>query len=106
MPFANPPQANRVVRTPSIWTPDDLAPLLDELAGWTREAGRDPLDIHFGVTGGGTPGAADFDPDHHRAQVDALGAIGVTWLGAGTVGDDLASVLAGIEAFGREVIAA
>jgi probable F420-dependent oxidoreductase len=106
MPFANPPQANRVVRTPSIWTADDLAPLLDEMAGWARDAGRGPLDVHFGAGGGGTPGADDFDADDHRRKVEALGAIGVTWVGAGTVGDDLASVLAGIEIYGREVIAA
>lgn len=106
MPFPNPPQTNRVVRTASIWTPDDLAPLIDELSTWTREAGRDPLDIHFGGAGGGTPGAPDFDPGHHRANVDELEAIGVTWTGAGTAGDDLASVLTGIEAYGREVIGA
>ena len=106
MPFANPPQVTRTVRTPSIWTADDLAPLLDELTAWTREAGRDPLDVHFGVAGGGTPGGADFDPGHHRGQVAALEGIGVTWVGSGTVGDDLASVLAGIEAYGREVIGA
>ena len=102
--FANPPQANRVVRTASIWTADDLAPLLDELATWTREAGRNPLDVHFGVVGGGTPGAPDFDPGHHRDQADALAAIGVTWIGAGALGDDLPSVLTGIEVYGREVI--
>lgn len=106
MPFANPPQVTRTVRTPSIWTADDLAPLLDELSTWTREAGRGPLDVHFGVVGGGTPGAAGFDPAHHRDQVAALEAIGVTWVGAGTVGDDLPAVLAGIEAYGREVIRA
>ena len=106
MPFANPPQANRVMRTASIWTPDDLAPLVAELTTWTREAGRDPLDVHFGVVGGGTAGDDDFDPDHHRQQVDALAAIGVTWIGAGALGDDLTSVLTGIEVYGREVIGA
>jgi len=104
MPFANPPQTTRVVRTASISDADDLAPLLAELAAWTREAGRDPLDIHFGVLGGGTPGAADFDAGHHRDQVEALAAIGVTSVGAGTLGDDLASVLGGIEVYGREII--
>ncbi|MET0913073.1 MAG: LLM class flavin-dependent oxidoreductase, partial [Acidimicrobiales bacterium] len=106
MPFANPPQANRVVRTPSIWTADDLSPLLDELRTWTKEAGRDPLDVHFGGAGGGTPGADDFDPGHHRDQVAALAGIGVTWVGAGALGDVLRSVLVGIEAYGREVITA
>ncbi len=106
MPFANPPEANRVVRTTSIWTADDLAPLLDELTTWTREAGREPLDVHFGVVGGGTPGAPDFDADHHRSQVEALAAIGVTWIGAGALGEDLRSVLTGIEIYGREVIGA
>ncbi len=62
MPFPNPPQTNRVVRTAAISTADDLAPLLDELRTWTRDAGRDPLDIHFGVAGGGTPGAGRLRP--------------------------------------------
>jgi len=106
MPFPNPPQTNRVVRTAAISTADDLAPLLDELRTWTRDAGRDLLDIHFGVAGGGTPGQDDFDPGHHRANVAELEAIGVTWTGAGTVGDDLSSVLRGIEAYGRDVIGA
>ncbi len=104
MPFANPPGGIGVVRTPSIWTPDDLAPLLGELTTFTAEAGREPLDVHFGVAGGGTPGTDAFDPGHHRDQVAALEAIGVTSVGAGTVGDDLASTLAGIEAYGRQVI--
>ncbi len=104
MPFPNPPQSTNVVRTASISTADDLAPLLDELRTWTRAAGRDPLDVHFGVAGGGTPGTPDFDPGHHRANVAELEAIGVTWTGAGTVGDDLRSVLKGIEDYGREVI--
>ncbi len=104
MPFANPPTVIRTVRTPAIWTPDDLAPLIDELAGFTREAGREPLEVHFGVVGGGTPGGPDFDPGHHREQAAALEAIGVTSVGAGTVGDDLASALAGIEAYGAGVI--
>lgn len=103
MPFANPP-GNATVRTASILTPDDLAPHVAELEALAREAGRGPLDVHFGVAGGGTPGAADFDPAHHRAQAEALAAIGVTWIGAGAVGDDLASTLRGIEAYGREVI--
>ena len=42
MPFANPPQANTVVRTPSIWTADDLAPLLAELSTWSRAGGPRP----------------------------------------------------------------
>jgi len=104
MPFPNPPQSTNVVRTASISTADELAPLLDELRTWTRAAGRDPLDVHFGVAGGGTPGTPDFDAGHHRANVDELEAIGVTWTGAGTVGDDLRSVLKGIEDYGREVI--
>jgi probable F420-dependent oxidoreductase len=106
MPFANPPSVTRTVRTPSIWSADDLAPLLDELRGLTADAGRAPLDVHFGVVGGGTPGAADFDPGHHRDHVAALEGIGVTWVGAGTRGDDLDSVLAGIEAYAAGVIRA
>jgi probable F420-dependent oxidoreductase len=103
MPFANPP-GNATTRTASILTADDLAPLVVELNQLTAAGGRRPLEVHFGVAGGGTPGAADFDPDHHRGQVVELAAVGVTSVGTGTLGDGLDSAMAGIEAFGREVI--
>jgi hypothetical protein len=104
MPFANPPGTTRTTRTASIQTPDDLAPLIDELNGFTRDAGGEPLEVHFGVAGGGTPGRPDFDPGHNREQVAALEGIGVTSVGTGTLGDDLASALTGIEVYGRQVI--
>jgi probable F420-dependent oxidoreductase len=102
MPFATP--ANPTVRTPALLSAEDLAPLIEELNGFSDEAGRPRLDVHFGVVGGGTPGEDRFDPAHHRGQVDELAAIGVSAVGAGTVGDDLASALRGIEAFGEHVI--
>jgi probable F420-dependent oxidoreductase len=102
MPFATP--ANPTVRTPALLTADDLAPKIAELHALTDEAGRERLDVHFGVTGGGTPGADDFDPARHREQVEALVEVGVTGVGTGTLGDDLASALRGIEAFGEAVI--
>jgi probable F420-dependent oxidoreductase len=104
MPFANPPGAMPAVRTPSIWSPDDLAPLIEDLRARESEAGRPPGDVHFGVSGGGTPGRADFDPGHHRERAAELAAIGVTWLGTGTAGDDLPSVHRGLEAFATAVI--
>ena len=106
MPFANPPGALPAVRTPSIWSVDELGPLVDELRGLEAEAGRPAGDVHFGVVGGGTPGRPDFDGAHHRDHAAALGDIGVTWVGTGTVGDDLASVRRGIDAFADAVIAA
>jgi alkanesulfonate monooxygenase SsuD/methylene tetrahydromethanopterin reductase-like flavin-dependent oxidoreductase (luciferase family) len=102
MPFATP--ANPTVRTPALMSAEDLAPLIDELNDLSDEAGRPRLDVHFGVVGGGTPGDARFDPAHHREQVAQLEAIGVNGVGTGTVGDDLASALRGIEAFGEAVI--
>ncbi len=56
MPFANPPQTTRVVRTASISNADDLAPLLDELsdldpgggAGAPRRPLRRPRRRHAG----------------------------------------------------------
>lgn len=102
MPFGTP--ANPTVRTPAIETADDLAPLVAELAQLTKDAGREPLDVHFGVRGGGTPGLDDFDPAFHRDQAEALAGIGVTWVGTGTPGDGLAATLRGIEAYGEGVI--
>ncbi len=104
MPFANPPGATRTVRTPAFWSADDLAPLVAELRALETAAGRPSGDVHFGVVGGGTPGRPDFDPAHHRDQAGALEAIGVTWLGAGTAGDDLDTVLRGIDAFAEGVL--
>jgi len=102
MPFATP--ANPTVRTPAILTADDLAPLIGELEAFARDEGRGPLDVHFGVVGGGTPGGSDFDAGHHREQAEALSGIGVTSVGTGTLGDSLADALRGIEAFADGVI--
>jgi probable F420-dependent oxidoreductase len=102
MPFGTP--ANPTVRTPAIETADDLAPLVAEVARLAEEAGRGPLDVHFGVRGGGTPGLDDFDPVFHRDQAEALAGIGVTYVGTGTPGDSLAATLRGIEAFGEGVL--
>jgi probable F420-dependent oxidoreductase len=106
MPFANPPGATRTVRTPALWSADDLAPLVHDLREQERAVNRPEGDVHFGVVGGGTPGCDDFDPGLHRDHGRALAEIGVTWLGAGTAGDDLSAVLRGIEAYAEGVIRA
>src|SRR5690606_25758073 len=79
MPFGTP--ANPTVRTPAIETADDLAPLIAELHGFARDEGREVVDVHFGVPGGGLPGTDAFDPAFHRDQIDALAGIGVTAVG-------------------------
>jgi alkanesulfonate monooxygenase SsuD/methylene tetrahydromethanopterin reductase-like flavin-dependent oxidoreductase (luciferase family) len=102
MPFTSKP--NPTVRTPGIWTADDLAPLVHELQQFAKEEGREVPDVHFGLAGVPPPGHPDFDGIRHRDGIEALAGIGVTWTGAGTVGDDLTTTLRGIEAFGEAVI--
>lgn len=105
MPFGTAGTDTTTVRTPPIVSAEDLAPLLDEYRALCADAGREPGDVHFGVAGGGTAGRPDFDADHHRAGVEALREIGVTWIGAGTLGDSLDDVLRGIDAYAEAVIA-
>jgi probable F420-dependent oxidoreductase len=102
MPFTSKP--NPTVRTPGIWTAEDLAPLAAEVQAMAADQGRPPLDIHFGVGDRVSPGHPDFDPARHRDAIAGLAEVGVTWTGAGTVGDDVASALRGIETFGDGVI--
>ena len=103
MPFANPP-GNATVRTASIWSADDLAPLVVDLQARAAEQGRGPLDVHFGAVAGGTPGEDRFDPARHREQNAALAEVGVTAIGTGTAGGSLTAALRGVEAYAQAVI--
>ena len=105
MPFANPP-GNATVRTASIWSAEDLAPLVADLQALAADHGRGPLDVHFGASRGGTPGEDRFDPGRHREQNAALAEIGVTAIGTGTAGGSLADALRGIETYGEAVLRA
>jgi probable F420-dependent oxidoreductase len=106
-PFPAPRAVSRTTKTPPLETVDDLARMLDELWRFVDEEGRDRLDIDvaFGSPAGGAPGSASFDPDAHRAGLDGLVGLGVTWGHIGVPGDSLAHALDALEQYGTTVIA-
>jgi hypothetical protein len=81
--------------------------MLDELWRFVDEAGRDraEIDVAFGTPAGGAPGSAGFDPDAHRAGLEELAGLGVTWGHTGVPGDSLSHALEALEQYGETVIA-
>jgi probable F420-dependent oxidoreductase len=106
-PFPAPRAMSQTTKTPPLETVDDLARMLDELWTYVDEAGRDrsEIDVAFGTPQGGSPGSAGFDPDAHRAGLDDLVPLGVTWAHTGVPGDSLAHALEALEEYGASVIA-
>jgi probable F420-dependent oxidoreductase len=106
-PFPAPRSLSRTTKTPALETVDDLAGMLDELWGFVEEAGRDrsEIDVAFGTSVGGAPGSSSFDPDAHRAGLDVLKGLGVTWAHIGVPGDSLEHALEALQHYGETVIA-
>jgi probable F420-dependent oxidoreductase len=107
-PFPAPARLAQTAKTPVLETVGDLARMLDELWGFVDEAGRDPasIDVAFRAEAGGDPGQDGFDADTHRAELDELAALGMTWNGVGVPGDSLAHALETLERYGSTVIRA
>ena len=105
-PFPAPRQLATTAKTPALETTDDLAEMLDHLWRQVDEAGRDPseIDVAFGTPAGGAAGDDGFDPDAHRAGLDELAALGVTWASVSVPGDSLAHGLEALERYGETVI--
>ena len=55
-------------------------------------------------TAGGSPDSDAFDADAHRAGLDELAALGMTWNGVGIPGDSLEHALETLERYGEQVI--
>jgi probable F420-dependent oxidoreductase len=106
-PFPAPRALSQTTKTPPLETVEDLSAMLDELWGFVDEAGRDraDIDVSFGTSEGGSAGSAHFDPDAHRAGLDQLATLGVTWAHTGVPGDSLAHALESLEQYGETVIA-
>jgi probable F420-dependent oxidoreductase len=106
-PFPAPRSVSQTTKTPPLETVADLAEMLDELWGFVDEAGRDrsQIDVSFGTGQGGQPGNRSFDPDAHRAGLEELTALGVTWGHIGLPGDSLAHALEALQQYGEMVIA-
>jgi len=105
-PFPAPRQLAQTAKTVVLETVDDLAVLLDDLWRRVDGAGRDrsSVDVAFLTREGGSPADEGFDPDAHRAGLDELAALGVTWNGVGIPGDSLAHALETLERYGEQVI--
>jgi probable F420-dependent oxidoreductase len=106
-PFPAPAILSQTAKTPKLETAEDLAVMLDELWGFVDEAGRDraDIDVCFGTSEGGSSGSEHFDADAHRAGLDELASLGVTWAHTGVPGDSLAHALESLERYGETVIA-
>jgi probable F420-dependent oxidoreductase len=105
-PFAAPAGLARTAGTAAIDSLERLATGIDDLRARLVAADRDPssVDVVFNNFEGGDPGDENFDPDAYLAGVDALAALGVTWLHVTIPGDSLAHALETIESFGKTVI--
>jgi probable F420-dependent oxidoreductase len=78
VPFPNPPELGRAVRTAAISSVADLAARLDVLRAYAAERGRtEPLDVCF------SPFGSVRDPARFADEVAELAALGVTWLCVG-----------------------
>ena len=106
-PFPAPAALARTSRTPVLETVDDLARMLDDLWRRVDEAGRDrsAIDIAFTCGAGGSPANESFDPDAHRAGLEELATLGVTWVSADAPGDSLDRALESLARYGEQVIA-
>lgn len=107
-PFPAPAVLARTAKTPVLETTDDLARMLDDLWRRVDGAGRDPatIDVAFLTAAGGSPGDTAFDADAHRAGLDELAGLGVTWNGVGVPADSLEHALETLERYGEEIIRA
>jgi probable F420-dependent oxidoreductase len=105
-PFPAPAGVARTARTVALDT-DGLPAALDDLRRRLDAAGRDPdgVDVTFACHAGGDPSSDAFDPDEHLAGLDALAALGVTWVQVGAPGDDLGRTIEVLERYGELVIA-
>jgi len=106
-PFPAPRAMSQTTKTPPLETVSDLAEMLDDLWRYLDEEGRNrtDIDISFGTPAGGTPGSPSFRPDDHRAGLDELARLGVTWAHVGVPGDSLQHALEALEHYGEAVIA-
>lgn len=105
-PFPAPAVLAKTARTVALDTPERLATAIDDLRARLDAAGRDPatVDITFANPLGGDPASDTFDAAAHLDGLDALGALGVTWVQVGLPGDSLAHALETIQRYGEQVI--
>lgn len=106
-PFPAPRGMARFVGTAPLDGGDLLVAGIADLHRRLEESGRDPasVDISFSCAAGGAPGSDDFDADAHLEGLDALAALGVTWVQVGLPGDSPERALETVARYGELVIA-
>jgi probable F420-dependent oxidoreductase len=105
-PFPAAKSLSATAKTPPLETVEDLAVMLDELWRLVDEEGRarSDIDVAFSTPAGGRLDDR-FDADAHRAGLDQLAELGVTWAGVSVPGASLSQSLEGLERYGTSVIA-
>jgi probable F420-dependent oxidoreductase len=105
-PFTTSAGVAQTARTAEMRTADDLARALDDLRARCDAAGRDmaELDITFACHAGGDPASDTFNADEHIAGLQALAALGVTWVQVGVPGDDIARTVDAYARYGDLVV--
>jgi alkanesulfonate monooxygenase SsuD/methylene tetrahydromethanopterin reductase-like flavin-dependent oxidoreductase (luciferase family) len=105
-PFPAPRSLSATTKTPPLETVDELATMLDELWQFVDEEGRarSDIDVAFSTPAGGRLDET-FDAEAHRAALDQLANLGVTWVGVSVPGASLSAALGGLERYGSAVIA-
>jgi alkanesulfonate monooxygenase SsuD/methylene tetrahydromethanopterin reductase-like flavin-dependent oxidoreductase (luciferase family) len=80
MPMPNPPDVARTTRSPVVETLDDLKPMLAYMREHAASVGRrEPIDIMFMCSEGGSPEDPNFNAQQHLEALEAQEAIGINW---------------------------
>lgn len=105
MPMPNPRALGGRRRTANVDDVDDLRALMTYMTEHARVIGRvEPIDVAFPATVGAS--AAGLDLDIHRAYLDELDGVGITWAGSPVGGSSLGALTDAIGLYGERVIAA
>jgi probable F420-dependent oxidoreductase len=103
MPMPNPRKLGSRRRTVNVDGLEDLKALMTYMTDHARSIGREaPIDVCFPAGGGAS--AAGLDYDAHRAYLDELEGIGVSWAGAPVGGSSLAAITDAAAEYGERVI--
>jgi probable F420-dependent oxidoreductase len=105
-PFATQPGVASTARTAELNTIDDLAVALADLRRRVDAGGRDfdSFDVCFACRAGGDPASPSFNAAEHVDGLEALAALGVTWVQVGAPGDDVDRAVDTYARYGEEVI--
>ena len=93
-------------RSAHLETLDDLAEMIAYLHDHAASVGRtEPIDIKYMDLEVGPVGSPGWNADHHRENIAALTAIGVTAISAPIAGDTRSQIIEALHQYGEEIIA-